>query len=184
MSKEGCDREILGEGRFVRLVRRAGWEYAERAGSLSGIVVVVSATDDGRAVLVSQWREPVGATVVEWPAGLAGDVPGTEGEPLEAAARRELLEETGFAAAEMRRLWSGPPSAGISDEVVTFFEAQGLERTGTGGGVEGERIGVHLVPLASVEGWLAEAEAKGWMVDPKVWAGIYRLREGLKEVER
>lgn len=181
MGNEENSREILAEGRFVRLVRRKGWEYAERTGALSGIVVIVSATSDGRAVLVSQWREPVGATVVEWPAGLAGDVPGTEGEPLEAAARRELLEETGFEASEMRRLWSGPPSAGISDEVVTFFEARGLSKSAAGGGVDGEKICVHLVPLASAESWLAEAEQKGWMVDPKVWAGIYRLRDGLKE---
>lgn len=173
---------VLCEGRHVRLVRRKGWEYAERTGNLSGIVVVVSATEDARAVLVSQWREPVRTTVVEWPAGLAGDVAGAESESLEDAARRELLEETGYAARGVRKLWSGPPSAGLSNEVVTFFFASGLSRQGPGGGVQDEKIKVHLVPIASADSWLREVEKQGWMVDPKIWAGIYWLKDYLEGV--
>lgn len=169
------EKELLGEGRHVRLVRRRGWEYAERKGNLSGIVVIVGAAA-GKAVLVSQWREPVETVVVEWPAGLAGDSVAVRGEALEAAARRELEEETGFVAQTVEKLWAGPPSAGLSDEVVTFFHASGLVRKNDGGGVGDEQIQVHLVPLEDAEAWLAAAEAKGWLVDPKVWAGLYWLR--------
>jgi len=174
--------ETLGEGRFLRFVKRKGWEYVERPG-LSGIVVIVGVTEEGEAVLVSQWREPVGAVVVEWPAGLAGDSAECRGEAPEAAARRELMEETGFRAKGMRRLGEGPPSAGISSEIVTFFLAEGLEKVGRGGGVDGEKISVHTVPPGGFGEWMAAREAEGWMVDPKVYAGMYWLERELEDAE-
>ena len=174
--------EVLAEGRFLRFLKRRGWEYVERPG-LSGIVVVAGVTDAGEMVLVSQWREPVDAIVVEWPAGLAGDSDATRGEPLETAARRELLEETGYSARSLRRLLEGPPSAGISSEIVTFFVAEGLRREGAGGGVDGEKIRVHLVPLSGFDEWVAARLAEGWMVDPKVFAGAYWLGRELEENE-
>ncbi|HPC57538.1 MAG TPA: DNA mismatch repair protein MutT, partial [Kiritimatiellia bacterium] len=60
---------------------RNGWEFVERP-KISGIVVIVGTTRFGGLVLVTQWREPVGAPVVEWPAGLAGDLAGSETEAL------------------------------------------------------------------------------------------------------
>ena len=87
----------LAAGDHLRLVVRNGWEFVERP-RISGIVVIVGTTRHGCLVLVTQWREPVAAPVVEWPAGLAGDLAGSETEALEEAARRELFEETGFRA--------------------------------------------------------------------------------------
>ena len=83
--------EVLGRGRFLRLVRRRDWEMVERAG-VREIVVLVAVTPAGELLLVEQYREPVAATVIELPAGLVGDEPGREGEVMEEAARRELLE--------------------------------------------------------------------------------------------
>ena len=110
--------KVLHAGRHLRLVARNGWEFVERPG-IHGIVIVVAVTPDGRLLLVEQWREPVGADVLELPAGLAGDSGSPVAEPLEEAARRELVEETGWDATEMERLTSGPPSAGVTSEIVT-----------------------------------------------------------------
>lgn len=163
---------VVAEGRFLRFVVRKGWEFVERR-KVSGIVVLVAVTRSGSLLLVTQPREPVGGLVVELPAGLAGDEEGLEGEPLAAAARRELLEETGFAAGRVEAVVSGPPSAGVSSEVVTLYWAPDCVRQGRGGGVGSEKIRVHAVPLGRVEEWLRIMQARGFQVDPKVLAGLY-----------
>jgi ADP-ribose pyrophosphatase len=163
---------VLYEGHHLRLVEDDGWEHVQRVG-ITGIVVLVPCTDDGRLVLVEQYRAPVGARVIEWPAGLAGDqVPD---EPLQAAAERELLEETGFRARNWRLVAVGPPSAGLSNEVVSVLLATGLERVGPGGGDDDEEIEVHLVPRAEIDDWLEARFRQGVLVDPKVYAGLYFL---------
>jgi ADP-ribose pyrophosphatase len=166
----------LHAGRHLRLVARNGWEFVERPG-VHGIVLVVAVTPDGRLLLVEQRREAVDANVLELPAGLAGDAGSPAREPLEEAARRELVEETGWDAAAMERLTSGPPSAGVTSEVVTLFRARDLTKVGAGGGVEGEAITVHEVPLGTVETFLLEREEAGLLVDPKVWAGLWFARQ-------
>jgi len=164
--------EVLAEGQHLRLVRRGGWEYAERVRG-TGIVVIVAVTEDGRLLLTEQHRIPVGRPVVELPAGLAGDRVEDAGEDLETAARRELLEETGYEAQAFERLTEGPPSAGLSSEVVTLLRAVGLRRVGPGGGDAHEAITVHAVPLGEVPGWLDAVARRGCLVDSKVYAGLY-----------
>lgn len=167
---------VLGEGKFIRLVNAGGWEYAERK-NVTGIVTI-AAEHEGRIMLVEQYRPPLRANVIELPAGLAGDVPGSADEGLEVAARRELEEETGYRATKFERLFAGPLSAGMTTEVVTFFRASELKRVGKGGGEGSEKITVHEVPLGEAERWLAGQEGAGKLVDPKVYAGLYALRSG------
>jgi ADP-ribose pyrophosphatase len=161
--------EILGEGRYLRLVRRDRWEYCERR-NVSGIVVIVAVTNEGELVLVEQDRPAVRGRVIELPAGLAGDM---GEESLEEAARRELLEETGYEAARWERLGDATPSPGLCAEVVTFFRAAGLKRGGPGGGDATEQIVVHRMPLASAKEWLRARIAEGLLIDEKVYAGLY-----------
>ena len=111
--------------------------------------------------------------VIELPAGLMGDSHEHESETVEIAAQRELEEETGYAAWELRELTSGPPSAGMSSEVVTFLLATKLERKSAGGGVHHEAIELHEIPLADVPQWLEKRREHGTLVDPKVYAGLY-----------
>ncbi|PKN58803.1 MAG: DNA mismatch repair protein MutT [Deltaproteobacteria bacterium HGW-Deltaproteobacteria-14] len=165
-------REILGEGRFTRLVRERGWEYVERTNT-SGIVIVIALTAAGELLLIEQHRPPVGARVVELPAGLAGDIAGEEDEALATAAERELLEETGYVARDLRRLTEGPLSAGLTTEIVTVFGTRGAVKVGAGGGDHTEDIAVFPVPLADVPAWLEARVAAGSMVDPKVYAALW-----------
>ena len=164
--------ETKWEGKFLRVIKQGRWEYADRAGS-TGAVVIVAVTGEGKLILTEQYRIPVGRRVIELPAGLAGDIPAQELEDMATAAHRELLEETGYKAADMKPLMSGPPSAGLASEIVTFFLATGLRQVHAGGGIEHEEIEVHEIALDEVEGWLKVRSSEGILVDPKVYAGLY-----------
>src|SRR5581483_10651845 len=146
-------KQVLAAGRFLSLAREGRWEYAERINA-TGAAIIVAVTDDERVVLVEQFRIPVHARTIELPAGLIGDEPGGGDESEAEAARRELLEETGYAAARMEFLTSGPPASGTTSEVVSFFRATGLQRVHAGGGVVHENITVHDVPLREIDAWL------------------------------
>jgi ADP-ribose pyrophosphatase len=172
MTKPSEPPVVLAEGKYIQLVKQGKWEYVRRRG-ISGIVAIVAVTDDGNLVLVEQYRAPVGHRVIELPAGLAGDVKGSENEALANAAARELFEETGYEAREMTLLGAGTASAGICDEVITLFRATGLKKTGPGAGDGSEQITVYEVPLAGVEKWLAEKVNEDYQIDLKVYGGLY-----------
>jgi ADP-ribose pyrophosphatase len=161
---------VIGEGKYLRLVAEGSWEYATRPHA-TGIVVVVAVTDDGKLVLVEQLRRAVHKRVLELPAGLVGDV--DPDEPLVSAAHRELIEETGFEAGEITLLAEGPIAVGVSDEIISIYHARHLKRVGPGGGDEHEDITVHEVPLAGLRRFLAEQQAAGRAVDPKIYAGLF-----------
>ena len=164
--------QVLWQGKFLRILKSGRWEYADRVGSNGG-VMIVAVTDERKLVLLEQFRVPLGRNVIELPAGLAGDIPDLETEALATAASRELLEETGYETAEMICLTSGPPSAGLASEIVTFFRAERLRKVHHGGGDGHEQIVVHEVPLDRVADWLAAKAAEGLLVDPKVYAGLF-----------
>lgn len=163
---------VLGEGRFLRLVSRGGWEYVERV-NVAAVVGVVAVTGGGRLLLVEQHRPALGGRVVELPAGLAGDVVGSEDEALEEAMARELWEETGYRAGALRRLAAGPSSSGLTSEVLHLFWAERPVKEGPGGGEGAEEITLHEVPLAEVPGWLERRAAEGVMADFKVFAALW-----------
>jgi len=173
MADEADDR-IVASGNFLRLVRRNGWEFVERLGS-SGVVGIVAVTAERRLLLVEQFRPPIGCNGIELPAGLAGDVLGQELEDLETAARRELLEETGYAAETLTYLATGPSSAGLTNETVALFLAERVQQQSPGGGHGGEKITVHAIPLGNVGVWLQARAAGGALVDFKIYAALYFL---------
>lgn len=168
------DRETLGAGKYLRLVKEGRWEYAERQ-TRGGAVVIVPLTDAGKVIFVEQPRPAIGKPCIEFPAGLVGDQTEFEGESLEVAAERELLEETGYAAEQMEFLTHGPPSPGLSNEMVTFFKATGLRKMGEGGGDETEDITVHEVEISHVADFVARCERDGLSIDPKIYTGLFFL---------
>jgi ADP-ribose pyrophosphatase len=170
-------REVLAETKFLRLVQAGHWVYAQRP-NVTGIVCVAALTAENKLLLVEQFRLPVNAPVIELPAGLAGDEADQAEETLAAAARRELLEETGYEAATLDELVTTTSSAGMTDECVTLFLARNVRKTGAGGGVAGEEITLHEVPLPEVDAWLVRQIARGALVDARVYAGLYFLTSG------
>jgi len=165
-------RTTLFTGRFLSLVREGHWEYAERVNA-TGAAIIIAVTDEKKLLLVEQYRIPCHARTIELPAGIIGDEPESGDESHAEAARRELLEETGYAAGHIEALTTGPASAGAISEIVTIFRATGLRKTGVGGGIGHEAITVHEVPVAHAHAWLAERSRSGVLVDPKVYSGLY-----------
>ncbi len=164
----------LYRGKFLGLYKTGHWEYCSRTNA-SAVVVILTRTPEGNILFTEQYRPPVNARVIEFPAGLVGDEPGQENECLETAAIRELEEECGYLAQSMVPLTAGPTSAGLTNELIHFFMAQEPTRVGCGGGVEGENITVHQIPQSQCHQWLKQQQERGLMVDPKVFAGLYFL---------
>ena len=156
--------QVAWEGRFIAAKRRGKWEYVSRARGVHAAVIL--AIDDGHVILVEQYRVPLGRQCLELPAGLIGD--DEEGEEAESAAIRELEEETGYRAAHMVDLGRFHASPGMSPEAFTLLRAERLTRTGAGGGVGGEEIEVHRVPLAEVPALVAAKRAEGCAIDVKM----------------
>lgn len=171
-------KRTLHEGRFKRFVHEKGWEYVERVRP-GGVVVILAVTNAHELVLVEQLRVPVGKKIIELPAGLANDLDAYRDESLVDAARRELLEETGYTAGIMKPFFMGPASAAVCDDVLTFFHASRLKKVSDGGGDDLEAITPHVVSLKNVEAWLKRKERSGCLIDPKIYMGLYFLAKKL-----
>ncbi|HEX7155005.1 MAG TPA: NUDIX hydrolase [Thermoanaerobaculia bacterium] len=161
----------IAAGERVVILDDRGWEYVERKKGKEAVAVV--AVVDGKLILTEQFRVPVHRRVIDWPAGLVGDEEGAT-DPA-TTAKKELEEETGYVCDSVELLAKGPTSPGITSEQVSFYRAHNARREGEGGGVGGEDITVHLVPLAEAEAWL-RARGEDVLVDLKVWGGLYFVK--------
>jgi len=166
--------QILYTSKFLALIKERHWEYVDRVNA-TGAALIIALTAEQKILLVEQFRIPVHARTIELPAGIIGDEPGYSEESQAEAARRELLEETGYDAARMEALTTGPACSGITSERVTLFRATELRQTGRGGGVENEDITVHEVPLAEIGPWLEAKGKTGVLIDPKIYTGLFFL---------
>ncbi|MEM8886343.1 MAG: NUDIX hydrolase, partial [Planctomycetota bacterium] len=110
--------KTLAEGKFLRLLKRGRWEFVERVNA-SSVVAMLAVTRDDEIILVEQYRPAVRRRVIELPAGLVGDVDGDHDEVR--AAKRELVEETGYRARRVEPLVSIPSSAGLTDETTVLY---------------------------------------------------------------
>ncbi len=149
------------------------WEALERVG-IGGIVVMVGVTPDSDVILEKQFRPPMGRDVIELPAGLV-----ESGEKMEDAARRELIEETGWSAGKLQFLAEGPISTGASTEALRAYLCTELTHVGKNGGDDNEIIEVIEVPLRSVQEYLREQQKKGSLVDLKVFGLVELARKAL-----
>jgi ADP-ribose pyrophosphatase len=156
--------EVMWEGKFVRAMKRGLWEYVSRARDVNAVVIV--AEDDGKVVLIDQYRVPVGKRSVELPAGLVGDE--DPDATIEETAVKELEEETGYTADSVERLGEFLSSPGLLAEGFTLVRALGLRKVGAGGGTEHEDINVHLVARADIPNFLEQKRAEGCAIDVKL----------------
>jgi len=107
-----------------------------------GAVAIAALTSDNKLVLIRQFRKPAEEELLEIPAGLVH-----KGESPQAAAARELEEEAGFKAGKITPLFAAYSSPGYSSEVIRYFLATDLVKTGQKN-EEDEFIGVELVPVS------------------------------------
>lgn len=169
----------VAEGRFLELVdidwqdeegEMRKWEAVRRTTG-TDIVSMIPVTDDGKIILIEQFRPPVGRTVIEFPAGLVD-----KGESFEEAALREMREEIGYQAGKIKQLFAGPVSAGLSDESLTVFLATNLKFVGKKDGREERGITVYEILLEEVDEWLDSQEKSGILIDIKTRAFISYVR--------
>src|SRR5512142_1703026 len=134
---EIIDKKVVWQGKFMSAVEITyrdargivrTWEALERLG-IGGIVVMVAVTPAGNVILEKQFRPPIGRDVIELPAGLV-----EHDEPMEAAAKRELIEETGWSAGKLEFLAEGPISTGASTEALKAYLCTDLTFVGKNGG--------------------------------------------------
>jgi ADP-ribose pyrophosphatase len=91
-----------------------------------GAVAVLAVTDEGKILMVEQFRKPLEKTIIEIPAGKL-----EKGEDPLQCAKRELLEETGYSAERMKSLGSFYTSPGFADELIHLFFTDSLVNQGS-----------------------------------------------------
>eukprot|EP01037_Dinobryon_pediforme_P014145 gene14145-14263_t len=146
--------------------QRGRWEYVSRTRNINAAVIL--AIDDDHVILVEQFRIPLGRRTIELPAGLVGDDDGGEHEDPLTAANRELAEEAGYCASHMEVIGEFYSSPGMVTESFTLFRATGLTQVSQGGGVDGEDITVHRVPIAGIEDFIAAKRGQGFGIDTRL----------------
>jgi ADP-ribose pyrophosphatase len=172
--------------RFLRvhINEQPYWEYVTRTNSAEG-VTIVAVTCDQEILVVRQHRIPLGAKVIELPAGLVGDH--DQDETPEEAVAKELREETGYEVkpADIRLLAKGPALAGLTNEINGLYLATDARQVSAGGGMaaEGECIETYALPLASVMDALQQFASEGCQVDLKVYAGLHFLRHAQRGLD-
>ncbi|WP_448623539.1 NUDIX domain-containing protein [Geodermatophilus sp. URMC 64] len=119
--------ETVHEGRIITLVKDTvampgGGDSVREVVRHIGAVCVAAVDDEGRVVLVRQYRHPVGGYLWELPAGLRD----ADGEPPLETAKRELAEEAGVAAERWSLLVNSFSTPGFCDEQVLIYLAEGL----------------------------------------------------------
>ncbi len=90
-----------------------------------GSALTIPVTDDGKVILIKQYRYLIDAVSIELPCGGV-----KEGQSDEEAARAELLEETGYECDKLRKVGKFMPYNGLSDEFCTVFVARTLRYSG------------------------------------------------------
>lgn len=157
--RETGERELLTTS-FLRLV--AG-EFVDPDGRTfereiirhPGAVCVVPLDDDGRVVMVRQFRAPLARSILEVPAGKL-DVPG---EAPDACAQRELAEEVGRKTGSLTFLGAFYNSPGFNDEHTLCYLAEDLrEVERSAQGVEERFLTIELVALGDVWSLVASEE--------------------------
>ena len=139
-----------------------------------GAVAIVPVLPDGRVVMVRQYRHAAGRALLEIPAGTL-DLPG---EALEAAAVRELREETGYSAAHLSLLVAFYTAPGFCTERITLFLATGLTR-GEQEPMDDEAITIEEIDIADIPVLIASGE----IADAKTLTGLLLAREHAAQVQ-
>jgi ADP-ribose pyrophosphatase len=159
--------KIIYDGNILKLFKdevefpnqhKSAREVVEHSGGVS----VLAENEEGKILLIKQYRYPVDEVIYEIPAGkLEID------EKLEDCASRELREETGYTATKFSKLFEFYPTPGYSTEIIYIYRAENLEFVGTDL-EEGEYI--EVVPKTKAE--LKELFQAGKIKDSKTLIAV------------
>lgn len=169
--------DLVFEGKIWDVVRESfdynGGTLVREFVAHPGAVAVLAIDDDQRVLLIRQYRHPVRSYLWEIPAGLL-DVPGEE---RLTAAKRELLEETGFEAESWEKLTDFMTTPGGNDEVITIFLARGLKHVGHNLELEGEEVDMvkEWFPLSEALASVLAAEIQSPSAVVAIMAAAHRL---------
>lgn len=174
------NKKICWQGSFLRTIiltysdhsgNLRDWEAVERV-NCNGVVAIIPVTPDKEILLVRQFRPAVNNFVIEFPAGL-----NDKGENALDAAKRELLEETGYVSDNFVLIAKGPLSSGMSAEMMDVFIARDayiapkklqdiykIEET--------ESIEIIKTPLRKVYYTLESCRKRGDLIDLKIYGFI------------
>ncbi|CAG7612206.1 Methanol dehydrogenase activator [Paenibacillus solanacearum] len=128
-----------------------------------GAVAVLALTDDGRMLVVEQYRKPLEKSQIEIPAGKldAGE------DPLD-AAKRELEEETGYRCESLRHISSFYTSPGFADEILHLYASEQLSK-GEANPDEDEFLELEAITLEQAQAYMRE----GRISDAKTVMAVY-----------
>jgi ADP-ribose pyrophosphatase len=168
-------RTELLRGHFLHVVRDTvrmpdGGEATREYVLHPGAVMVIGLLDDGRVVMERQFRHPMQAVMIEFPAGKLD-----AGEGSLACAQRELLEETGYSAREWAFAGRLAPTIAYSDEIIDIWFARGLT-LGQRQLDEGEFLDVFAASPAELQAWCFGGE----VIDCKTLIGSMWLQNVLR----
>ena len=175
LTEKVLNTEVAFQGNFLKVWKdavelpnghRSFREYIKHPGA----AMVIPRLDNGKFLLLYQYRHAPGRIFIEFPAGKCD-----KGESSEITAARELQEECGFKPGKLTRLTHIHPCIGYSNEQIEIFLAENLK--------EAEK---HMDPdelLELVEMTLEEIEEKIWnneITDVKTQIGFFWLKKHLK----
>jgi 8-oxo-dGTP pyrophosphatase MutT (NUDIX family) len=134
--------------------------------------IIFPLTGEGEVVLVRQYRPPLERMELGLPAGLV-----EEGEKPEAAARRELLEETGYSGDQWEPLGSLASSPSLKDNWAYLFLARGVEESAPPAPDEHELVEVVRAPVGDLPGLIRSGEIVSSSGVAAIMLALARLRE-------
>lgn len=145
-------RETVYKGKFIKFVekhyetedgKKGIWETVERNMPQNKAVVIFALTKDKEVILERIYRIPFECYVLELPAGLCD----RENETEEEVAKRELLEETGYEAKKLVRIFCSTGDMALTDTEIVYFFAPDVEFIGNMNKEDSEEIEIVKVPL-------------------------------------
>lgn len=170
-----CSEQVF-DGQLLKVYRdvvrlpdghQAAREYIRHPGA----VAIVPLFDDGSVLLERQFRYPHNRTFIEVPAGKLDP-----GEPHLETAKRELLEETGYVAAEWKRLGVIHTAIAYTDEGIELFLARKLRQEHDGALDHGEFLETVIVPFDEAvamvrDGRITDAKSVAALLWVRAWGG-------------
>jgi len=143
--------------------KEASWSWVARNRGTQAVVLFAKTKTEQKLILIRQFRMPLARWVWEMPAGLVD-----EGESLETAAHRELLEETGYTGEILRIFEASATSPGLSSETVHVVHMLCDDQAKQSCQEASEAIEVFLLDKKDIPQFLEDANAKQEILDSKL----------------